>query len=513
MANRAVSLIVWGLALLIAALTLGSAAIVAAHASAWALNPADWAALWFTLQQAALSALLSASLAIPVARALFRRRFWGRAVLIRVLSVPFILPVVVAILGLLVVYGRNGPVNALLAWFHLPPLSIYGLHGVVLAHVFLNLPLAVRMVLIGWHGIPSERFRLALALDMPMSAQFRHLETPMLRSVIPGVAAVVFLLCLTSFAVALTLGGGPRASTVELAIYQSLRFDFDLGRAAVLALVQFLLCATFTLILTRIALPTAFGAGLDRPVEVQVPGGIRRGIDVAAIGLAVAMILPPLMAVAWQGVPGLWGLGAGVWSAAARSVSVAIGSALFASVIALALALEVVRSGNKILELAAMLPLAASGLVLGTGLFLAIQPYFPPEKLALLTTMVVNAAMAIPFLYRLLWPEARALHADYDRLCVSLDLPAATRLWLITLPRLARPLGFGAGLAAALSVGDLGVIALFAGDHSLTLPLMVQQLMGAYRMQAAAATALLLVAISLTLFWVFDWFGERIAET
>lgn len=123
MANRAVSLIVWGLALLIAALTLGSAAIVAAHASAWALNPADWAALWFTLQQAALSALLSASLAIPVARALFRRRFWGRAVLIRVLSVPFILPVVVAILGLLVVYGRNGPVNALLAWFHLPPLD------------------------------------------------------------------------------------------------------------------------------------------------------------------------------------------------------------------------------------------------------------------------------------------------------------------------------------------------------------------------------------------------------
>ena len=50
---------------------------------------------------------------------------------------------------------------------------------------------------------------------------------------------LVFLLCMTSFAVALTLGGGPRATTLELAIYQAVRFDFDLGRAAWLALIQF----------------------------------------------------------------------------------------------------------------------------------------------------------------------------------------------------------------------------------------------------------------------------------
>jgi thiamine transport system permease protein len=61
----------------------------------------------------------------------------------------------------------------------------------------------------------------------------------MLREVCPARFLVIFLICLTSFAVALTLGGGPRATTVELAIYQAFRFDFDLGRAALLALVQF----------------------------------------------------------------------------------------------------------------------------------------------------------------------------------------------------------------------------------------------------------------------------------
>ena len=34
---------------------------------------------------------------------------------------------------------------------------------------------------------------------------------------------MIFVICLSSFAVALTLGGGPRATTLELAIYQAMR--------------------------------------------------------------------------------------------------------------------------------------------------------------------------------------------------------------------------------------------------------------------------------------------------
>ena len=60
-------------------------------------------------------------------------------------------------------------------------------------------------------------------------------------------------------------------------------------------------------------------------------------------------------------------------------------------------------------------------------------------------------------------------------------------------------------------MGDLGVIALFAGRGQATLPLVVQQLMGAYRMEAAAAAALLLVALSFALFWAFDAGGRHAA--
>jgi len=39
------------------------------------IGAADWAALRFTLMQSVLSALLSCALAVPLARALARRRF------------------------------------------------------------------------------------------------------------------------------------------------------------------------------------------------------------------------------------------------------------------------------------------------------------------------------------------------------------------------------------------------------------------------------------------------------
>src|SRR6056297_4351946 len=61
------------------------------------LGPPECAAIRFTLLQAALSAVLSVALAVPVARAMSRRRFAGRRGMIALLGAPFILPVIVAV--------------------------------------------------------------------------------------------------------------------------------------------------------------------------------------------------------------------------------------------------------------------------------------------------------------------------------------------------------------------------------------------------------------------------------
>lgn len=500
MASRLVSIIA---ALTVAGLVIGPVTAVVLRADAFTgFRPADWQALRFTLLQATLSAALSVLFAIPLARALARRQFVGRGLLVALLGAPFILPVIVAVLGLLAVFGQSGLLNRVLAPLGVPEVQIYGLHGVLLAHVFFNLPLATRLIMQGWLALPAEHFRLAATLGLGRRAMWRTVEMPMLRRIVPGAFAVIFVICLSSFAVALTLGGGPRATTLELAIYQSMRFDFDLARAAVLGLVQLALALCAGLVALRMTSQPVAARALDRPVP-RWDRADRRAIcaDAVWICLAALFLLTPLTMVVLNGIAGITTLGASVWQAAGHSIMVALGSTLLCLLWAVPLA---TRWG----EWLGLAGIALSPLVLGIGLFLIVRPFANPFELALYVTATVNAFVSLPFVLRILRPEAEVIRTDYARLRGALGLSDWAWLRWVLLPRLKRPLGFAAGLTAALSMGDLGVIALFADPDRATLPLKVYQLMGAYRMEQAAGAALVLLILSLSLFWLFDRGGR-----
>jgi thiamine transport system permease protein len=503
-----------GAAAFVLLLTLGTLSAVALRAeAAAALGPADWAAVRFTVVQALVSAMLSCLLAVPVARALARRRFPGRGLLVTLLGAPFLLPVIVAVLGLLAIYGRAGLVSRALAALGMPPLDIYGFDGVVLAHVFFNLPLATRLLLHGWLAVPAERFRLAASLGLGPREVARLIEWPMLRGVLPGAFAVIFLICLTSFAVALTLGGGPRATTVELAIYQAFLYDFDLGRAALLALVQVALTLVAAGVSLRLAAFVPMGPGLDRAVERwDAEDPWLRAQDALLLAAAAAFLLLPIGAVIAAGARALPGLPAPVWEAAGRSLAVALVSAALTLALALPLAVLIERlkgrRGGALAEGIGYLTVAASPLVMGTGLFIVLRPFADPAAVALPVTAAVNAAMTLPFALRAILPPLRETEAAFGRLADSLDLAGRARMTILILPRLRRPLGFSAGIAAAFSMGDLGVIALFADSATATLPLQLYRLMAAYRMEDAMGAALLLMGAALALFWLFDRGGR-----
>ncbi len=102
-------------AMLAGFVTLGALALVggaALVALVQAAPPVAGTAIWrdpyigrvvlFTLWQASLSTLLAVGLAVPVARALARRAaFPGREALLRLFGLPLVIPVIVAILGII----------------------------------------------------------------------------------------------------------------------------------------------------------------------------------------------------------------------------------------------------------------------------------------------------------------------------------------------------------------------------------------------------------------------------
>ena len=275
--------------------------------------------------------------------------------------------------------------------------------------------------------------------------------------------------------------------------------------------------AIAALLAARVAVPAEFGTGLDRaPRRWEAMSPALRAKDGIVLAAATFFLLTPLAMIVGNGIRDIATLPSSVWVAAARSTGVALAATALTIALALPVATAVMRLGpraGRILEGAGYLPVAASPLVIGTGLFIMIFPVTDTTTLALPLTALVNAALSVPFALRAFVPALAAIERDFGRLAASVDLGGTARWRLLVLPRMRRPLGFVAGLAAALSMGDLGVIALFADPETATLPLQIYRLMAAYQMDDANAAALLLLVLSLGVFWLFDRGGRRDAET
>lgn len=499
----------------------------------------------FTLLQAGLSTAISVLVAVPIARALARQSsFPLRGLLLRLFSLPLVMPSLVAIFGVVDIYGQQGLVAHLCAWFsqatgaQVAWPSIYGLSGILIAHVFFNLPLAVRLLLPAWAGIPAETWRLAAQLGMSGGQVFRLIELPLLRRALPQIAATIFMLCFTSFAIVLTLGGGPRASTMEVAIFQAIRFDADLPRAGLLALIELGLCLAVGLACRGLAQRMELGTSLGRPLwrHDGATAAARWG-DGAWIALAALFVVAPeaallldglagfTHALPWQALIGAAGLGLGL-SLTAGSLATLTGFLLAGAATApedmrgfllsapRRLLRRLARGGQGI---AGLLPLAFSPMVLGMGLYLWISDAAnsdllgglfggnDPDSLAadlwpVLGIIVLNAAMAVPYTLTLLLPALERARGQHDKLCRELGIAGWRRFHLIDWPVLRPQIGTALALATSLGLGDLVGISLFGNPDLKTLGIILYEQLGAYRLTEAATTALLLLVTVLTVY-------------
>jgi thiamine transport system permease protein len=477
----------------------------------------------FTLIQAGASALLSLALALAVARAGWRRLTGPAGKLLITFSfLPVILPTTVAASGLIGVWGQSGIISGISQHADLPSLPpVYGIGAVLLAHVFFNAPLMMRVLTGALSGIPAAHWRQSAQWGLTEWQRFRLIEWPALRQVVPGLLALVFLLCFTSFALVLMLGGGPAVTTLEVSIYTALRFDFDLPRAAQLACLQLLICALVVIGLIVFSGPSwaAMPTRLQRPLlQRGEKQWTTRIADYLFIVLFVFIAVLPVVVVIVKGIgPHLADVLAwpAFWRALLNSLCVGLASGILATSLAFMMATartRRVRAGLTVwwLDVAVSLYLAVSAIVLGTGLFILLRPVANIFTLAPALVLLANMLVALPFAYRVIEGRMAALAATHDRLCAGLGIRGWRRLRWIMLPALAPELGYAAGLSAALSLGDMTVIALFGSQQFQTLPWLLYQTMARYRSGEAAALALLLLCLTVGIFLLFHLMSRKI---
>ena len=481
------------------------------------LSSYELTVLIFPLKQAILSSILSCCLAIPISRAIFRRDFLLKEYLVSFLGIPFILPTISAIFGLILVFGNNGLLNSLIVFLGLPKLTIYGLPGILIAHVFFNLPLAIRILLLAWNEIPNEQFKLAASLDFTSTDFFRHIELPMLKSALPRLFLLIFLICVTSFSIALTLGGGPSSTTLEVAIYQAVRFQLDFSKAASLACFQFMMCGSVAFLLLMVGKRNSSFKALDLKVKINNSSFFKQGIfDYVWIFLIFCFLLVPLLLLFYHGLAGFFELQTTVFLAALNSLVLSLLSGFFGVLIAFSISLwvgtSVSNSYSKYIEILSIFILASSPIVMGTGIFLMLKSIISFEYLTPLLVICVNVTMSLPFMLRALVPAVSAVEQDLGRLADSLNIEGVDRIRNIIFPRVSSAMGLSFGIGAALSMGDLGVITFFSFGEFQTLPLVIYRLMLSYRIEHAFSAALLLIMICFLLFYFFDLLGKYYAS-
>lgn len=474
----------------------------------------------FSLQQALLSTFLAVVFAIPVAVAIFHRSFWGKSILLKICAMTLVLPVLVGVFGLLSLYGNQGFITQGFQTLGVQAWNIYGLKGILLAHVFFNLPFCVQLFVQALSQIPSNQIRLSRQLGLSPWHHFRFNEWAYLKQQIPHAAGLVFMLCFTSFSVVMALGGGPQATTIELAIYQAIRFDFDLQTGALLALWQLILCAIFQLTIKACTAPIALTPSDQAVICSPLIDSWQKKIwDYAWISAFVLLILPPLSMVIWRGLnPKTIDLlfDPKLIHALQNSVFIAVSAAVFA------LCLGGVLIGTTrywryhrqhkkahTLDFIAHLILVVPSVVFATGLFLILRAHINVFRAPFLLIILVNGLMALPYVINVLSQPAYQVTHQYQKLCESLGITGIQGFYLIDWKLLRAPIARAFAISFVLSTGDLGAVSLIGSQDFQTLPFYLFQLMGSYQMQAASAAAFMLFGLSLFCYAFIEFIFKR----
>lgn len=194
-------------------------------------------ALLLTLATTAITLLVSILFGTPLAYVLARRQFRGRQTLETLLTLPLVLPPLVAGVALLVAFGRRGLLGE--------PLDSLGLAvpfttaAVVLAQLFVAGPFYIRAARIGFGAVSRAMVEAAAISGADDWDAFRRVILPLS---LPGVVSGIVLCAaraFSEFGATLMFAGNieGRSQTMALAIETVIQTDLNAALALSLVLV------------------------------------------------------------------------------------------------------------------------------------------------------------------------------------------------------------------------------------------------------------------------------------
>ena len=479
--------------------------------------------LAFTVGQAALTGVISLAIALPGAYLLSHYRFPLRRMLYSMSLLPFVLPSIIVVICMISFYGRNGLLNHLLPWdLNL----VYNFGGIILAHVFYNFSLALRIIADGWAGIDRRYAEVSKSLGDRGLGIFRRVTLPLLLPSLAGAFLLVFIYSFLSFGIVLVFGG-IQFSTFEVKIYEEMNVSLDLGAASVYALLQLVFSGAFIFGVSRgvgrLSTQRAGGGqaayGLRR--LSSLPRGLRAAAAVYLIGV-VLFLLGPLATMVFRSLSGVGGLGfenfrelfvpgassrdipsvirSSVGGLIFRSLAIAVASGTITMLLTVPLVLTLRGRRSPALDSSFQIPVGISFVTLAIGLRTLYGGIIPPTLL----TIIGQVFVAFPIAFRILRSAVEELRGHFIESGQALGAKGLRLTRDITVPLLRRPLLNAFAYSLAIPFADLTIVLTAGAGRVTTFPVAIYRLIGFRSFDVALALGVVYLSICLVLFRIID---------
>ena len=211
--------------------------------------------LWRTMEVATITTLISLTVGFATAWVVARAPGRIKSLLIIAAVFPLLTGVVVRSFAWLVILGKNGILNDALIWIGVietPLTMLYTQGAVIVAMVYLFVPLMVLTLVGVLEGIPQDLIEASASLGAKPAATFRQVVLPM---AVPGLivgAVLVFTGSFTSYATPQLLGG-EKQMMMGTFLYQRAMVTFDWVGASTIASVMVVVTLTVVLAMSRLA--------------------------------------------------------------------------------------------------------------------------------------------------------------------------------------------------------------------------------------------------------------------
>ena len=517
-------------------------------------------ALKFTLLEAVASSLLTILIGLPVAWCLSRYK-WKRIRMLRALiAVPFVTPSIVAAMGFLSLIRQDGVLTkigidlrletGIVGWF--ADASGWNHPGhflaLIIAHAWFNLSLMIRFVEPTLSSLdPAWEEQLSmLPQGKSRIARMKYLWIPVIGPAVFCAAALSFLFSFTSFALVKWMT--PTSHTLESLMAEAGSSAGIVGyRIDSSELIYSVALVQFVILLLTLWITSLLQKKYSQRLSLLSEQGVRKHHGTPSVAAQIVIFfgvmftLLPFFSVFlsslqvrkisegsvernWtlDGWRTAWGgdmSTMGVAEAMSNSIIYAVCTLLIALPLGWILASTIFKleqngwsKTSKLLDLACMLPLAVSALMVGLGVLLGGLRWYPEMYGWFLLPVYPHVILTVPFVVRVMLPAYHSLDPAFSEQCQMLNLSPLRSWYHRKLMFLRGPAVVAGSLTLAFSLGEFGASWLLVRSGNWdTLSIVVDQLMSRPNFDplihtSAMAAATMLMLLTFTLFILAERF-------